>query len=930
MRLQVLATSCLAAAILLLACASARATMPPPVGPVGPELSAAFARGLFDVEGHTPGLTASSTTREWFIPVIRVAFSDSAIVFPRVVLEQRLFDTTGVVPTGSMAEYYRWVSGGRLEVRGELVATVTLPHDRNFYAADAWGVNSLGSPNNSYGMFRDALNACDATVDFSRFDLDSDGYVDMLWIVHAGPGGETSTSRRNLWSITSRATAGWNNGSPFDTNDLTPGSFTQRVRIDRFTVLPELSGFHPGQPAEIGVFCHEFGHTLGLPDLYDTSALGGASNVGPGNWSLMSTGAYGGDGQSPESPSHLGAWSMAWLGWANRLRPTQDTTIVLKPLADGGPVLELSFQGEDSPEHFLMENRVRGKFDRDIPAEGLVIDQVDEAVVGTRIQSNRINTGPTPGLRILEADGDFDLVSGTNRGDANDPYPGQLRRTRLDDFTTPTTRTFSGAPTNLAIEDIVRGARDVTLRLRVRAAGWQAQRPVAPNAGEPQVAFGPATRSIITPSGRSWQVSCEAFGGRTAVVLRERPWPADWLAGERIDVGNGIVGEPTIAWLGGADLAVVWIDAASGRGQLTYRARVRGQWLPQRVLTAAAGGCFAPAIAADARGRVFASWIENLDPGTRLKFMSFLYATPYGQAVEVTGSLDAPTPPVVTAAGDGHAYVVWPELGSGIHVINAARFHPDSGLSARFRLTPNSAYAQPTVSAVVDSSGVLHTVWQVSSGTSSEIHYQRRQPSGRPSQRDTTLDALGSGLQNPRLALDPAGGFHVAYERSVDGVQRLRYKHFQPGVGWDHRGTDIDNAGDLSTSWVELLPTSWGNVTVLWAGYDGVRQVLRQQERRLDGTAVTAVEPPPPPRARALAAGPNPLHAGRALLLSAGPLERGDRVTLFDASGREVARTIADAGRARFEPAATGLLAPGLYFVRVPNRDLATRLVVLR
>jgi immune inhibitor A len=328
--------------------------------------------------------------------VIRVAFTDSAIVHPKLLFEQRMFDTTGAVPTGSMTEYYRWASHGRLLVTGEVVATLLLPHDRNYYAYDAWGVNAIGTPNNAYGMFRDAINGCDAAVDFSRFDRDRDGFVDMLWLVHAGPGGETTGHRRDLWSITSRASSGWNNGTPMETNDLVPGTTQQHMRIDRFTVLPELSTLRPGQLSEIGVYCHEFGHTLGLPDLYDTSTMGSAANLGPGNWSLMSTGAYGGNGYTPESPSHLGAWPLVWLGWANRLRPTQDTTLVLPPVADGGPVLEFWFQGEDSPEHFLIETRARDRFDRDLEEEGLIITQVDEALVGSRIGANTINTGPTP------------------------------------------------------------------------------------------------------------------------------------------------------------------------------------------------------------------------------------------------------------------------------------------------------------------------------------------------------------------------------------------------------------------------------------------------------------------------------------------------------------------------------------------------------
>lgn len=908
----------------------AHATLPPRSGPLAPELSAAFSRGLFEVPAVAPGLAVSATPREWRIPVIRVAFSDSALVHPGVALEQRLFDTTGVVPTGSMAEYYRWASAGRLLIRGEVVATVTLPNDRFYYTYDAWGLNTIGSPNNAYGMFRDALKGCDARVDFSRFDLDADGYVDMLWLVHAGPGGETSTSRRDLWSITSRATAGWNNASAFDCDDLVPGSLNQRMRVDRFTVLPELSGFKPGQLCEIGVFCHEFGHTLGLPDLYDTSSLGGAANVGPGNWSLMSTGAYGADGLSPESPAHLGAWPLLWLDWVTRVRPREDTTLVLRPIVDGGEVIEVTFEGEDNPEHLLLENRVRDVFDRRLPAEGLLLQQVDEAVIGSRISANRVNTGPTPGLRIIEADGDGDLISGANRGDPNDPFPGQLNRVRIDDTTTPSTRTFAGAPTNVALQSIARTGRDVSVRVQVRAPGWDTPRALQEESGEPLQSAGPATRSAIAPSGRAWQVSAEIVAGRTAIVLRERPWLQSWRVTDFVDEGHGGVSEPTLAWLGGDDLAVVWVDAASGVGQLMYRARLQGRWTAARVLTRSNEGCFAPALAADARGRMHLAWIETVAPRTRLQYMNFLYAAPYGQVRTLTSDTDLPTPPGVTAAGNGRAYVVWPDLSTGTHRIFAARFHPDSGLSVPFRLTPNNIAAQPTVSSVVDTSGVLHSVWQVSSGGGSEIHYQRRQPRGAPSQRDTTIDAIGSSLQNPRLALDPAGTLHVTYERASATGLEVRYKRWRPGIGWDARATRISESDDVTASVAEPLPTSGGNVTVVWTGFDGTRARLRTRERRLDGNGVTAVEPEVRPRAIAMRLGPDPLRPGEVLELWGDAVRVGDAISLYDLAGRTVATTRASqAGRARFAAANTRGLAPGLYFVRVHDREGTARVVVL-
>jgi immune inhibitor A len=932
------ATAWLVPALLTLLSAPARATMPPHSGPLAPELAQAFEQGLFAVPPQAQGLGTSAVRNNWAVPIIRVAFTDSAIVYPKVAMEERLFDTTGAVPTGSMTQYYTWASGRRITVRGEVVATVTLPHPRNYYAADAWGVNVQGTPENDYGLFRDAIAACDDQVDFSRFDLDNDGYVDMLWVVHAGPGGDTTSRRRDLWSITSRATAGWNNGVAVTTNDFMPGSFTQHVRIDRFTILPELSGLHPGALSEIGVFCHEFGHTLGLPDLYDTSVLGGTSNVGPGYWSLMSTGAFGGDGQSPESPSGFGAWCMQWLGWSNRIRPTQDTTLVLPPAIDGAPLLEFSFQGEASPEHFLVENRIRESFDRHLPNDGLLVSQVDDAMIGSLIGANRINTGPTPGLRILEADGNFDMYHGYDRGDANDPFPGGVKRTHIDDLTTPSTRTFLGAPTNIALEDITRSGRNVSVRVRVRAPGWNVPHDLAPGAPEPVQSFGAATRAVVSANGDAWQVSSEPVGGRLAVVLRSRPWLQAWQPAQVVDRGSGISTDPTLALVGAGDLAVAWVESdGSGPGQVCYRARVRGHWAVPHVLTSSPEGCLAPAIAADARGRVYLSWLESVAGRPRLRFLQFLYGAPYGQPVTVTIPDDLPTPPTVTAAGNGHAYLLWsnavsaPDGSNGPLVAVACRFNPDSGLSARFRLTPESAPSQPSLSAVVDSNGVLYSVWQVSPGAGSEIHFQRRQPAGRPSMRDTTLDALGDALQNPRIALDPAGGIHVAYERSVAVGQRVRYKLWRPTLGWDNRATEISDEADLTSSHIELLPTSIGNVTVLWTGYDGVALHLRVRDRNLDGSLVTAVQDFPEPRAPGFIAGPNPLRAGQPLEFSGARLRAGDVVELVDASGRRVAVATADArGIARLERGETRALPPGLYFAGVRGGEARGRVVVLR
>jgi M6 family metalloprotease-like protein len=779
-------------------------------------------------------------------------------------------------------------------------------------------------------MFREAVSACDGSVDFSRFDVDGDGYVDMLWLVHAGPGAEITGRARDFWSITSRATAGWNNGSPAVCNDIVPGTGIQQMRIDRFTILPELSGLHAGQLCEIGVFCHEFGHTLGLPDLYDTSYLGGAANAGPGNWSLMSSGAFGGDGASPESPSNLDAWSRLFLGWTSRVRPAQDTTLVLAPYSDGAPVVDFWFQGESSAEHFLIENRVRESFDRLLPNDGLIVYHVDDALMGTRLAANRVNTGPTPGLQIVEADGNYDLYYGWDHGGQGDPFPGSARRTRLDDVTQPSTRTFLGAPTNIALEQIARSGRNTSLRLRVRAPGWQPSANLAGGGNEPAQPFSPAARAAVSPSGRGFYVSAENYAGRSAILLRERPWLQSWQQAVPVDRAVGVVSEPTLARLPGDNLAVAWIERTGEAGQVVYRARILGRWGTARVLTNSVEGCFAPAIAADARGRVFLAWLEVFDGRPILRFMEFLYSAPYGQPRNVTVPEDQPIPPAVTAAGDGHAYVVWPDRGGGASAVWACRFDADSGLSQRFRLGPASAYAQPAVSAVVDSAGVLYSVWQVSPGGQSEIHFQRRPRSGKLSPRDTTIDAIGDELQNPRITRDPTGGLHVAYERSVPSGQQIRYKRWIPSLGWDQRATEVSDASDISVGGIDLLSTSTGNVDVTWVGFDGNALRLRERVRLLDGSLLTDVPLPPAATRDALVAGPNPLRAGQVLEFGGEALAPGAVVELLDASGRRVARVAANgAGRARLEPAETRSLPAGLYFARVRGSEARGRLVVI-
>lgn len=919
----------LAGALLLQAPRPASPMPPPRSGPLPAEVRAAAASGMFDLPAR-PALGVSANQSDWLIPVIMVGFVDSVLRYSAADLQLAIFDTTHATPTGSMPDYYAWASRGALRVRGEVVAAVGLPHPEIFYTNDSYGLNALSTPNNNWGLIRDAVVAADPFVNWNRYDRDGDGFVDMLWVVHAGLGAELTGNRKNFFSNTARLGTGWSFGGVVETGDLVNGAVTQKVRIDRFSVLPEVSGFEPGTLSEIGVYCHEFGHALGLPDLYDTSSLGGTANVGPGNWSLMSTGAYGGDGHSPDYPAHPGAWPSLYLGWASTARPSRDSVATLTPVVDGGQIVEFAFQGEQEAQHFLVESRERTGFDRNLPSGGLVVYQVDDAAIGARLTANRVNAGPTPGLRLVEGDGDSDLKTGMNRGDANDPLPGALGVTRLDDDTSPSLRSISGALTNLAIEDIESVSGGTRATFHVEAPGWQAITDGLDPGYSPIPDPGRSHHAFVTPQGREHEVYSDNRSGVPQVMLRTRGFDGDWEPLEQVSSSPIGAIQPALASLPGGDLAVAWADRRSGTWQVWYRSRVRGIWSAECALTTSATAATAPALSADGKGRVFAAWLEQGQERATLKFLAFHWASPFGTAVTISDSLDAPSAPVLSSSPAGPTWLLWPDRRTGQFAIMFARFSPDSGIGPKFRYTSNVTLQQATVDVVVDAEGTAHVVWQQSSPGASELHYMKRPAAGLFTARDTVLEGSAETLQNPCITMDPLGGRHVVFERGTPFGMQVRYRRYVPGRGWDFRSTNVSDALEGSASRASVLAVTNGGVSVLYSSFAGVgfRQLSRR--RRLDGGA--AAEVPDPPRALVkLAVGPNPLRAGQALSIRGASIAPASRVELFDAAGRRLAATTAerDGGLASFDRGVTGTLPVGLYFIRA-GRDAVARLVVVR
>jgi immune inhibitor A len=245
--------------------------------------------------------------------------------FSKAHMDSLLYDRTPGV--NSMANFYLEQSAGRYTVAGEATDWIMvgnhLTYDDNpdsnvwFFLADT--VNGWYDAQIAAGKTDAQINAYLSQFDKrDRYDYDGDGnfdepdgYIDTFQSVHSGEGEEAGGGALGAEAIWSHSWYAYSNligvaGPAFNKyGGIQIGN--TNYWVGKYTIQPENGG--------VGVFTHEFGHDLGLPDLYDTS---GGEN-GTGFWTLMSSGSWMGDGTVDigSKSSHMGAWEKFQLGWLN-------------------------------------------------------------------------------------------------------------------------------------------------------------------------------------------------------------------------------------------------------------------------------------------------------------------------------------------------------------------------------------------------------------------------------------------------------------------------------------------------------------------------------------------------------------------------------------------------------------------------------------
>jgi len=373
--------------------------------------------------------------------VILARFLDHTPIFTQADFNA-LFNEIGYSTDGaygSVRDYYQEASHGRAEIESTVANWVVLPHEEAYYGAN----DENGKDLRPQEFAKDAIAALDATgFDFSPYDGDGDGYVDMLTIIHSGLGEEYAGNPEEcLWS---------------HMGTLSPTVTVDGVTISRYCTASERR-YSGTSIVRIGVICHEMGHLLGLPDLYDRDM----SSSGIGVWGIMAAGSWGGDSYSAERPVHFCSWSKIRLGWVTPVEiDGSDSPLTIPQIEEtSSPVCyRISCEMGDG-EYLLIENRQKRSYDAKLPSAGLLIWHIDDNKSDNDDETTHYK------VALLQADGNRDLENGSDRGDAGDPFPGSTGNRSLTPDTNPSSDSYFNGDTYISIENISDPADETTFSL---------------------------------------------------------------------------------------------------------------------------------------------------------------------------------------------------------------------------------------------------------------------------------------------------------------------------------------------------------------------------------------------------------------------------------------------------------------------------------
>jgi len=333
----------------------------------------------------TKTVDGSSTSAQRALPSIRTNWDSTKVYKQLVILIEykqdsvkflredargaynKIFNQKGYnerAGKGCVADYFREQSGGLTNLQFDVYG----PYEVD-YKAQPYSNPSSNTRNQNTNILKAAVKMFlqeNPTIEFSQYDWNNDDYIEQVIFVHAGYTGNVGSD--NVLGYH------WPNTSSFSAITTPDGK-----KISNYSSSAEL--WPNNSSCGIGTICHEYSHSLGLPDIYPVPSW---TYTAVDEWDLMDGGNFTNYGWCPPNYSPL---EKMLLGWAKPIELTEPFTVQnLKAVSEGGGFYQIK---HTDTEYLLLENRKYSGWDFGVPGQGLLIYHVN--YIPSYWSGNRVN-----------------------------------------------------------------------------------------------------------------------------------------------------------------------------------------------------------------------------------------------------------------------------------------------------------------------------------------------------------------------------------------------------------------------------------------------------------------------------------------------------------------------------------------------------------
>lgn len=358
--------------------------------------------------------------------------------------------------TGSAKEYFDDQFEGRVQFEFEVSDIIKLPNKRAYYGSN----DEDGNDKNPAQMVKEACEAADDYIDFSIYDQDGDGEIDNVFVFFSGEDEAEGFDEEYIWSHAWWVKNGAGIRCTLDGKILNSYACTSELSVQNDKMETDLTG--------IGTFCHEYSHTFGLPDLYDTD-YDNAGGWAAGTWLKTSLMDGGNQNNVNNTPPYYNAIEREILGLAEPVVLKNDGAYTLTPVQTN-KIYRLDTDRDG--EYYLLECRSNDGWDKYIGGNGLLVYHIDKTSTYIKRwqEDNTVNAYQSHQCAdLIEADGRTDAITERTYMSAFRNISGIFFPYNSVNSLTPTSspgiKYWSGQKGEISITDIQRSGKDITFNV---------------------------------------------------------------------------------------------------------------------------------------------------------------------------------------------------------------------------------------------------------------------------------------------------------------------------------------------------------------------------------------------------------------------------------------------------------------------------------